>query len=233
MKNLGINKKTLALLLAVVLTVGCAVGGTIAWLLDKTDEVVNTFTVGNLSIDLTETPNADSNDEDSENDIWQAQIVPGYKYAKDPLVTVNPGSEACWLFVEVLEPTISVTVGEGDSARNYTTSDFMEYTLNFSGWEKGNGTDIPANVYYKEIAEILENGTPFTHYILVGGEEDTDYENGYVTIPEGVTKEMLDELTQKEYTLSFKAYASQLYKTNPEIETNKFTAVEAWNIVSQ
>ena len=223
MKNIGISKKTLALLLAVMLAVGCAVGGTVAWLLDTTDEVVNTFSVGNIDITLTETPNTDStpDDDKAENDIWKAQIVPGYKYAKDPVVTVKANSEACWLFVEVSEPNINVTVGEGDSAETYTTSDFMQYTLNFNDWNKGDGTSIPANVYYKEIAN-----SPFTHYILVG-EGEGEFKNGYVTIPETVTKEMMDKLTETEYKLSFKAYAAQLYKNN----STKFSAKEAWDIV--
>lgn len=221
MKNIGISKKALALLLAVMLAVGCAVGGTVAWLLDTTDEVTNTFSVGNINIDLTETPNADSEDADTENDIWKAQIIPGYEYAKDPVVTVEEGSEACWLFVEVNEPNIKVTVGEGDSEVTYITSDFMKYTLNFDEWTQGDGEGIPKNVYYKEIEE-----SSFTHNILVG-QGDGEFKNGYVTIPDSVTKEMMDKLADTEYKLSFKAYAAQLYKNN----STKFSATDAWDIV--
>ena len=46
--------KALALVLAVVLLVGAAIGGTVAWLTDKTGDVVNTFTVGNIDIELAE-----------------------------------------------------------------------------------------------------------------------------------------------------------------------------------
>ena len=38
------KKRTLALLVALVLVVGCIIGGTLAWLTAKTDAVVNTFT---------------------------------------------------------------------------------------------------------------------------------------------------------------------------------------------
>ena len=38
------KKKTLALLLALVLLAGGVIGGTLAWLTDKTDPVKNTFT---------------------------------------------------------------------------------------------------------------------------------------------------------------------------------------------
>lgn len=84
------KKKTLALVLALTLLVAGVVGGTLAWLTDRTAEVKNTFTVGDISIDLTETT-ADY------------KMVPGNTIAKDPTVTVKANSETCWLFVEVTE----------------------------------------------------------------------------------------------------------------------------------
>ena len=84
------KKKTLALVLALTLLVAGVVGGTLAWLTDRTAEVKNTFTVGDINIDLTETT-ADY------------KMVPGNTIAKDPTVTVKANSETCWLFVEVTE----------------------------------------------------------------------------------------------------------------------------------
>mgnify|MGYP002657696211 FL=1 len=49
------KKKTLALVLALTLLVAGVVGGTLAWLTDRTAEVKHTFTVGDINIDLTET----------------------------------------------------------------------------------------------------------------------------------------------------------------------------------
>ena len=47
------KKKTLLLAaLAVVLAAALAAGGTYAWLTSRTEPVVNTFTVGNVSITL-------------------------------------------------------------------------------------------------------------------------------------------------------------------------------------
>ena len=84
------KKKTLALVLALTLLVAGVVGGTLAWLTDQTAEVKNTFTVGDINIDLTETT-ADY------------KMVPGNTITKDPTVTVKANSEACWLFVKVTE----------------------------------------------------------------------------------------------------------------------------------
>lgn len=102
------KKKTLALVLALTLLVAGVVGGTLAWLTDQTDEVKNTFTVGDINIGLTETT-ADY------------KMVPGNTIAKDPTVTVKANSEACWLFVKVTESTdlkdfITYAIAEGWTA---------------------------------------------------------------------------------------------------------------------
>lgn len=99
------KKKTLALVLALTLLVAGVVGGTLAWLTDQTAEVKNTFTVGDINIDLTET-NRDY------------KMVPGNTIAKDPTVTVKANSEACWLFVKVtesenLDTFITYAIAEG------------------------------------------------------------------------------------------------------------------------
>lgn len=81
-------KKKVLSIVAVVLVLCCAIGGTLAWLTDKTDPVVNTFTVGDINIELKETTT-------------NYKMVPGNTITKDPKVTVKANSEACWLFVKV------------------------------------------------------------------------------------------------------------------------------------
>ena len=88
-KRRGVSTRAFVALLAVVLVIGCVAGGTVAWLTAKTDDVVNTFTYGNINITLEETTKE------------PYKIVPGAEIAKDPKVTVKGSSEACWLFVEV------------------------------------------------------------------------------------------------------------------------------------
>lgn len=127
------KKKTLAIALAVVLVLCCAVGGTLAWLSDKTDPVTNTFTAGDISIDLTETFNTDK-DGNGTNDAWEGKMVPGNTLAKDPTVTVKANSEACWLFVKV--------------EKTNNPDDYLTYTID-SGWKALTGVD---GVYYREVA---------------------------------------------------------------------------------
>ena len=82
------KKKTVALLLALTLVVGVVAGGTIAWLVDKTGTVTNTFTVGDVNVELTET----GINNDGEKNF---QLIPGTSYEKDPEVTIKANSVAC------------------------------------------------------------------------------------------------------------------------------------------
>ena len=88
----SVSSRAFIALLALVLVIGCVAGGTVAWLVAKTEPVVNTFTYGNINIALTE---------DAGGTEKQFKIIPGTDITKDPKVTVKGGSEACWLFVKV------------------------------------------------------------------------------------------------------------------------------------
>lgn len=88
----SVGMKTFVAMLALVLVIGCAVGGTVAWLTAQTGPVVNTFTYGDIKIDLTET-----------NETYK--MVPGYDIHKDPKAKVLAGSEECFLFVKLDEST--------------------------------------------------------------------------------------------------------------------------------
>ena len=101
------SRKAGLVLLAVVLVIGCAVGGTLAWLTDETAPVVNTFTSSDVSITLTET----------KPDSRTAKMVPGADIAKDPTVTVSADSEDCYVFVKV-EKSVNF-----DTYMTYTEAD--------------------------------------------------------------------------------------------------------------
>ena len=100
------KKKVFLSMVVVIFVLCCAVGGTLAWLTDKTDSVTKTFTVGDINIALAETTS-------------DYKMVPGNTIAKDPKVTVKAGSEACWLFVKV------------EKSSNFGT--FMTYEM-ADGW---------------------------------------------------------------------------------------------------
>ena len=118
------KKKTIALLLVLVMIFGISVGGTIAYLTDK-EAVTNTFTVGNVKIKLTETAvneagvpvdekgitKADSTDANWKAAVIEAnnstpvgnkyKLIPGMSYTKDPAVTLLEGSEESYVRMRV------------------------------------------------------------------------------------------------------------------------------------
>ena len=123
------KKKIIALIVCLTLIIGCAIGGTIAWLTDKTEAVTNTFTVGDVDITLAESPNLD------------LKMVPGKTITKDPTVTVVKDSEACWLFVKV------------EKSANFDT--FMTYEM-ADGWTELTGVD---GVYYRQVNTLTSDQT--------------------------------------------------------------------------
>ena len=126
-KKKGVSTKVFLSLLALVLVVGCAVGGTIAWLTATTEPVVNTFTYGKIKIDLAETTGT------------EYKIIPGVNISKDPKVTVKADSEACWLFVKVAEEGTFV-------------ADRVTYSI-ANGWTALDATNHPG-VYYREVDAV-------------------------------------------------------------------------------
>ena len=122
-----LSGKLVVAMLAVTLLIGCAIGGTVAWLTDKTTAVTNTFTYGDINIELTETKPTNK----------QAKIIPGVDIEKDPKVTVKANSEACWLFVKVQEAGTFV-------------ADKVTYSI-ADGWTKLTGVMGVDNVYYCEV----------------------------------------------------------------------------------
>lgn len=213
------KKKTIALFLALALVVGCAIGGTVAWLTATTETVTNTFTTSDIKVELKETTGT------------EYKMIPGYTIAKDPKATVLAGSEECWLFVKIEEQNNTF-----DTSKKYVTYEIAD------GWTAGKGentTDdptgdgIPTNVYYRKV----ETANIGTAYSVLKGDK--------VTVSSDVTKTQMSALDGVDVngktdtdaamaevdarpTLKFTAYASQLYKSAGV----EFTAAEAWAVLN-
>ena len=176
-------KKTLITILATVLVCCCVAGGTLAWLMDSTKTVTNTFTVGNVDIELKETDaggNILNATETAQNASFK--MVPGNTIKKDPKITVKANSEASWLFVKVEESS--------------TLDTYITWVI-ADGW-----TELESGVYYRDAAATTNaDAEPIS--ILKGDS---------VTVNNGVTKAQMDALNEAgatQPTLSFTAYAVQ------------------------
>ncbi len=85
------NQKKFILMMCSIVIVGGIVAGTLAWLAARTNPVINNFIGSDLVIDISEI-----NDDNF-------QMIPGKFIQKDPKITVQANSEACWLFLQIKE----------------------------------------------------------------------------------------------------------------------------------
>lgn len=132
------KRKTLALVLAMVLLVVGVAAGTLAWLTSKSDVIVNTFTTSDIKVELKETTGS------------EYKMVPGYTISKDPKATVLKGSEECYLFVKL------------DKSEDFDK--YLEYVI-ADGWTQltkdDKGNDITDLVYYRMV-ETADIGTAYS-----------------------------------------------------------------------
>ena len=236
------NYRPLAMILSLVLVVGCAAGGTLAWLITKTDPVVNTFTYGDIDLKLEETKvnekgqpvDEDGNvvDEDGTpakttggNDY---EMTPGEEYLKDPAVTVLAGNEACWLFIK-LEESGGVTITNGDgTTTTYDFEDYLTYAV-AEGWTELKLTDAEGKavegIYYRYVGEDTDD-TEITYPILGYFNEENVFVLNKIKVLDTVTKEMLNaldnngEANAEDVTypsLAITAYAVQYSGFEPEV----------------
>lgn len=137
-------KKTLTVLLALVLVIAMSVAGTMAYLTSE-DEVVNTFTVGNVKITLDETDVDDSTPNKDRDKANAYNLIPGHSYVKDPTVHVDPKSEDSWVFVKVENGIANYEAAASSTDPKYTP---IATQITDKGWT-ALGEAYPG-VYYKE-----------------------------------------------------------------------------------
>lgn len=191
------KKKITLTVICAVLSCVCLIGTTFAWLTDKTGTVTNTFTVGNVDIDLTETTGS------------TYKMVPGAEINKDPKVTVAGGSEACWLFVKIVETNNTFN----------TDQKYVSYTKGSSWTLLSSTTDagVTTSIYYIKVDANPSTGTvDAVNYPVLDGNK--------VTVNSAATATDLAAAETNKPTLAFTAYA---------IQQSGFNTVEAaWNEVS-
>ena len=95
--------QVITIAVSLMLVAAIAIGGTVAWLVDTTESVTNTFTFGDINITLTETDAIKGSD----GNFTKAYtgLVPGATVPKDPKVTVEAESVDHWLFVKIKKST--------------------------------------------------------------------------------------------------------------------------------
>lgn len=128
-----VSMKAMVILLAVVLMIGCVAGGTLAYLMTKTEKVTNTFVAGAIGeLELKETKGS------------QFTVIPGVDIDKDPVVTFKDNNVAAYVFLKV--DANGWKVSGTDTTYTYSIGTNQEMKWVLDGWKK-----LDDGVYYKEV----------------------------------------------------------------------------------
>lgn len=176
------KKKLIALVVVLALVVGGAIGGTIAWLTTNTETITNTFTIGDINIELKETTST------------AFDIVPGDTKAKDPKVTVKANSENAYVFVKVV-----VANNEVNSKTVVQWAAAADWKYIVGGAEQTPG-DLNKNGTYYFYRMYAKTNTDVTENVILNNE---------ITINSAIEKGDVSALTAAKPKLSFTAAAVQ------------------------
>ena len=186
-------KKTLLTIVLTVLACSLVMGATLALLIDKTGTIQNTFVAGDINITLEETKGTEVS-----TNVRSFKMIPGSTIEKDPVVTVEKDSEACYLFVYVVPST------------NFDT--YMTYTM-ADGWKPVDEVNY-SGLYYREVGTV---GSTIAADISFSVLKDNK-----VKVIDTLTKDQLEAAKTTAPTISFMAFAVQR-----ENVADVATAVEA------
>ncbi len=164
------KKKSLAIVLALVLALTCVVGGSLAWLKLQTNPVQNTFTFGNIGLTLDETTGP------------TYQVIPGGDIAKDPKVTVTTpegfDDVESYVFVKIDEvnwsPKLQYELAQGWTLVQGTTNVYYQVvTPNVQGKVlpvlKGDHVTVAPDLTKTEVEDLKQKGETklnFTAYAI-------------------------------------------------------------------
>ena len=170
------NLKPVALLLAIALLVGTAVGGTLAWLTDNSGPVKNTFTVGSVAITLDEAltdlygvpvSGADRIPNATHTDGNTYKLIPGHTYTKDPKITVSSDSENCWVFVKL------------ENGLNDTAT----FNIDNSKWTiVATYTDHSKVYAYNTVLKAGDDATLFTEFTFAQSADPETYKSAAIKV---------------------------------------------------
>ncbi len=201
------NLTKIALIAMSVVILGLAIAvGTLAYLKDTTQTIKNVFVVGDgISILLKETEGEDYYVDDVlVPNAKSFKIIPGKVVAKDPTITVEGGSEKCYVFVKVATNLVN----------SADVEDEVPYDATWGiadGWSKltVTGLETDETLYYR-----VQNATAVdAEYSVLKDDELVISNDGIVTIAEGTQVYM--EFTG--YAIQYDALAAENATVDPDV----------------
>lgn len=225
------SKKQMVMAAAACAMMGVmAIGGTMAYLTDS-ETATNTFTIGQVKIDLEE-PEYAKLTETQKKDLVPNQIV-----AKDPQVE-NTGVNDAIVFLKVEMPKKDVIVAEKDGTRKTTAVTELFTMLNT---DIDPDTNVHVYAYKEKLAKDAKTTALFDSIQLqniIEGQIDTDTENIKVTayaiqaaeVLEGEDTDLTDTLTKENLQKIYDIYGKQNNgQTVPEANDNNAKDLEGNN----
>lgn len=214
------GSRSVFLILALVLVIGCTIGGTLAWLTAKTGDVKNIFVAGQIgSLALTET----DTDQIVVGDQHKYIVIPGVDITKDPKVTYTPVSNEegtvpvdAYVFVKVTasgwdydsaNKGYGVKVGDSYARLSFTIAD---------GWEPldSNSNSNYPGVFYREVS--ASDGAVTGGWPVI--------KDNKITVSHEITEAEIENAAKTADGLTFQAYAIQ--------KQGFATVTDAWEEVS-
>ena len=212
------SSKAVALMMACVLLIGGVIGGTVAWLTAKDTPLVNKFSPSTIGVELKEHTYDATSDKltttTTDGGVSNYKMIPGWTIPMDPEAWITEDSEAAYLFVQITE------------SDNFDS--FMTYAI-ADGWKLLDGTEAASiNTVEKDTYVIYREVAAGTSANAMGQANAFQIlKDDQVTVLDTVKAEDMPA-TGSEPTLTFTAYASQLYKSSGV----KFDVNTAWTNVS-
>ena len=157
-------KKKIVAMCATIAIAAVAVGGTLAFFTAE-DDATNTFTVGNVSIDLTEPKWAASGSQDA------PEVYPGEALAKDPTVT-NNGANPCFVRIKVTGWNCLAPAGDITYRTDYVADKLGDNWVEYNGYyyyEKVLAAGEATDALFDQIVipSDLKNGDGKTEFEIV------------------------------------------------------------------
>lgn len=172
--------KALAVVFCAAILVAGSITATLAYLATKTDPIDNTFTAGDISIEL-KAPDTDD-----------FTMVPGMDLEIGPTVTVIGKSEACWLFVKI------------DKVNDF--DDYMSYEI-VDGWtELKDAESNGLGVYYRSVT-AGNNDQPFS---ILKGDKVTAHETCTKDDYNAISDDKLPTLSFTAYAVQYIGFESNV-----------------------
>lgn len=182
-------KKKLTMVVSLLLVMALSIGGTLAYLTDKTDTVVNTFTIGQITLSLAEAGATDENKDGTFEKSYK--IIPGTEAAKEPKLTVAAGSEECYVYAMV-DNTLNLKDGTAVATLDIDTAK----------WNKVAEKDTATLYKFKTTVNVLDASDDWTESVFTK-----------VTYSDAITEENIGQLAGK--TITIKGFAHQTAGVEP------------------